>query len=84
MSTTVARTDCQSGGGEAGQPLGTGVFGLFSLKRNRAEALHWQPAFFWREIILERLSMTFTPFFLAGNHIREVKHDVYAKRQKSE
>ena len=50
-SRTSTRTDCRGGGGEAGQRLGTGVFGQFSLARNRTAALHWQPAFFWREII---------------------------------
>ena len=35
-----ARTDCQGGGGEAGQPLGTGVFGQFSLAGNHVAALH--------------------------------------------
>ena len=51
-SRTSARTDCWGGGGEAGQPLGTGVFGQFSLAGNRVASLHWQPAFFWQEIIL--------------------------------
>ena len=50
-SLTFARTDCWGGGGEGGQPLGTGVFGQLSLVGNRVAALHWQPAFFWREII---------------------------------
>ena len=31
MSHTSARTDCWGGGGEAGQPMGTGVFRQFSL-----------------------------------------------------
>ena len=35
-----ARTDCRGGGGEAGEPLGTGVFGQFSLEGNRVAALH--------------------------------------------
>ena len=35
-----APTDCRRGGGEAGQPLGTGVFGQFSLAGNRVAALH--------------------------------------------
>ena len=35
-----ACTDCQGGGGEAGQPLGTGVFGQFSLAGNHVAALH--------------------------------------------
>ena len=35
-----AHTDCRGGGGEAGQPLGTGVFGPFSLAGNRVAALH--------------------------------------------
>ena len=30
-SRTSVRADCRGGGGEAGQPLGTGVFGQFSL-----------------------------------------------------
>ena len=50
-SLTSARTDCWGGGGEAGQPLGTGVFGQLSLAGNRVAALHWKPAFLWREII---------------------------------
>ena len=50
-SRTSARTDCRGGGGEAGQPLGTGVFGQLSLAGNRVAALHWQPAFLWWEII---------------------------------
>ena len=40
-SCTSAHTDCQGGGGEAVQPLGTGVFGQFSFTRNRVAALHW-------------------------------------------
>ena len=39
-SYTSVRTDCRGGGGKAGQPLGTGVFGQFSLPGNRAAALH--------------------------------------------
>ena len=39
-SRTSARTDCRGGGGKAGQPLGTGEFGQFSLAGNRVEALH--------------------------------------------
>ena len=39
-SRTPARTDCRRGGREAGQPLGTGVFGQFSLAGNRVAALH--------------------------------------------
>ena len=35
-----ARTDCRGGGGEAGQPLGRGVFEQFSLAGNRVTALH--------------------------------------------
>ena len=35
-----ARTDCRGEGGEAGQPLGTGVFGKFSLAENRVAAFH--------------------------------------------
>ena len=35
-----ARTDCRAGGRETGQPLGTGVFGQFSLAGNRVAALH--------------------------------------------
>ena len=35
-----ARTDCRSGGGEAEQPLGTGMFEQFSLAGNRAAAFH--------------------------------------------
>ena len=35
-----ARTDFRGGGGEAGQPLGTGVFGKFSLAENRVAAFH--------------------------------------------
>ena len=35
-----AHTDCLGGGGEAGQPLGMGVFGKFSLAGNRVAALH--------------------------------------------
>ena len=35
-----ARTDCRGGGGEAGQPLGTGMFRQFSLAGNRVVALH--------------------------------------------
>ena len=35
-----ARRDCRGGGGEAGQPLGAGVFGQFSLVGNRVAALH--------------------------------------------
>ena len=50
-SLMSARTDCWDGGGEAGQPLGTGVFGQLSLEGNRVPALHWQPAFLWREIL---------------------------------
>ena len=34
-SCTSDRTDCRGGGGEAGQPLGTGVFGQFSFAGNR-------------------------------------------------
>ena len=34
-----ARTDCRSGGGEEGEPLGTGVFGQFSLAGNGVQAL---------------------------------------------
>ena len=34
-----ACTDCRGGGGEVGQPLGTGVFEQFSLARNRMAAL---------------------------------------------
>ena len=37
----TSRTDCRGGGGQAGQPLGTGVFGQFSLAGNRVAALHW-------------------------------------------
>ena len=36
----LVRADCQGGGGKAGQPLGTGVFGQFSLVVNRVVALH--------------------------------------------
>ena len=36
-----ARTDCWGGGGEAGEPLGTGVFGQFSLAGNCVAALHF-------------------------------------------
>ena len=32
-SHTSAHTDCRGGGGEAGQPVGMGVFGKFSLAR---------------------------------------------------
>ena len=39
-SRTSARADCRGEGGEAGQPLGTGVFGQFSLPGNRVAALH--------------------------------------------
>ena len=46
-----ARTDCRGGGGEAGQPLG-GSVPQFFLAGNCMAALHWQPAFFWREIIV--------------------------------
>ena len=35
-----ARTDCWGGGGKTGQPLGTGVFGQFSLAGNQVAALH--------------------------------------------
>ena len=35
-----ARTDCRGGCGETGQPLGTGVFGQFSLAGNRVAVLH--------------------------------------------
>ena len=35
-----ARTDCWGGGGEAVEPLGTGVFGQFSLTGNHVAALH--------------------------------------------
>ena len=35
-----ARTDCRGGGGEAGEPLGTGVFRQFSLAGNQVAALH--------------------------------------------
>ena len=35
-----ARTDCWVGGEEAGQPLGTGVFGQFSLAGSRVAELH--------------------------------------------
>ena len=35
-----ARTDCWGRGGEAGQPLGMGVFGQFSLAGNRVATLH--------------------------------------------
>ena len=41
-SRTSARTGCR--GREAGEPLGTGVFGQFSLTANRVV--------FWREITL--------------------------------
>ena len=34
------RTDSRGGGREAGQPLGTGEFGQFSLAGNRVAALH--------------------------------------------
>ena len=37
-SCTSVRTDCRGGGGEAGQPLGTGVFGQFFLAGNRVVA----------------------------------------------
>ena len=33
------RTDCRGGGREEGEPLGTGVFGQFSLAGNRVQAL---------------------------------------------
>ena len=39
-SPVSARTHCQGGGGEAGEPLGTGVFGQFSLTGNCVAALH--------------------------------------------
>ena len=32
--------DCREGGGEEGQPLGTGVYGQFSLAGNRVAELH--------------------------------------------
>ena len=51
-SRTSASTDRRGGGGEAGQPLRTGVFGQFSLAGNRMASLLLQLAFFWREIIL--------------------------------
>ena len=35
-----ARTDRLGGGGEAGQPLGTGVFGHFFVAGNCGAALH--------------------------------------------
>ena len=34
-------TDCRGGGGEAGQPLESGMFGQFSLAGNRVAALHF-------------------------------------------
>ena len=37
-SCTSDHTDCRGGGGEAGQILGTGVFGQFSLAGNRVAA----------------------------------------------
>ena len=40
MSRMSARTDCRGGGGEAGQPLRTGVFWQFSLAGDRVAALH--------------------------------------------
>ena len=39
-SRTSARTDCRGEDGEAGQPVGTGVSGQFSLPGNRVAALH--------------------------------------------
>ena len=39
-SHTSGHTDCRGGGGEAGQPLGMGVFWQFSLAGNRMAALH--------------------------------------------
>ena len=38
--------DCQGGGGEAGQPLGTRVFWQFSLAGNCVAAFHWKTAYF--------------------------------------
>ena len=35
------RTYCRGGGREAGQPLGTVVYGQFSLAGNRVAALHF-------------------------------------------
>ena len=56
-----ARTDCRGGGGETRQPLGTGVFGQFSLTGNRVPALHLTTAFFWWEIILVISPLTSFP-----------------------
>ena len=41
-----ARTDCRGGGREAEQPLGTGVFGQFSLAGNLVAALHLETRVF--------------------------------------
>ena len=62
MSRMPARTDCWGGGGEAGEPLGTGVFGQFSLSGNHMAVLYLA-----------------TRVFLAGNHIRELKHARHAR-----
>ena len=52
-SRTSARTDCRGGGGEAEEPLGTGVFGQFSLEGKSCGIVAFgNPKFFWREIIL--------------------------------
>ena len=40
MTSAHVRSYCRGGGGEAGQRLGTGVFGHFSLAGNRVAALH--------------------------------------------
>ena len=40
FSSPLTHTDCQGGGGEAGQPLGKGVFGQFSFARNCVATLH--------------------------------------------
>ena len=50
MTSALARQpsciDCRGGGGEAGQPLGTGVFGQFSLAENRVAAVHLETRVF--------------------------------------
>ena len=46
------RTYCWGGGGEAGQPSKMGVFGQFSLARNRVTALHLATHLFLGGIIL--------------------------------
>ena len=55
-SRRSARSDSRGRGGEAGEPLGTAVFGQFSLAGNRVAALHLATCVFWREIMIYRFS----------------------------